>query len=247
MGDYILEAKGIQKTFGGVKALQDITFNVQRGEILGVIGPNGAGKTTAINVITGVIAPDAGEIYYESRLVKKSKLFVSSRMGMARTFQHPQTLNSLNCLDNVKVACLTRGLSHKEAEKKAEEVLDLVGLSYFRNEPASTLNFAQKKILDMARALGTQPKLLFLDEVLTGLTDGEIQDLVTKILSLKKQGLTIVIIEHLVKVIRAVSDRLLVLDSGKVLMQGPPDVVLSNPRVIESYIGKGGVKAHAEY
>lgn len=245
MTDWILEARGVQKTFGGVKALQDITFNIQRGEILGVIGPNGAGKTTAINVITGVISPDAGEILYESRPITKTRLFVSSRMGMARTFQHPQTLNSLNCLDNVKVACLTRGMSHKEAEKKAEEILELVGLYSFLHEPASTLNFAQKKVLDMARALGTQPKLLFLDEVLTGLTEEEIQDLISKIRSLKKQGLTIVIIEHLVKVIRAVSDRLLVLDSGKVLMQDSPDVVLSNPHVIESYIGKGGVKAHA--
>ncbi|UOF90996.1 ABC transporter ATP-binding protein [Fodinisporobacter ferrooxydans] len=245
MSDWILETKGVQKTFGGVKALQDITFHIQRGEILGVIGPNGAGKTTAINVITGVIAPDAGEIFYESKPVTKSRLFLSSRMGMARTFQHPQTLNSLDCLDNVKVACLTRGMSHKEAEQKAEEILDLVGLHSFLHEPSSSLNFAQRKVLDMARALGTQPKLLFLDEVLTGLTDEEIQDLVKKIRSLKNQGLTIVIIEHLVKVIRSVSDRLLVLDTGKVLMQDLPDVVLSNPLVIESYIGKGGVAQNA--
>lgn len=242
MTDDILRVEALTKTFGGVAAISEVTFEIKRGEILGIIGPNGAGKTTLINAITGVFQPDRGSIWFDGSTIVKYRLYRASRLGIGRTFQQPQTLLSLKCIENVKIAGLTRGLSHKQSEEKAEGILSVLGLAKFAWRPASDLNFAQRKLLDMARALATDPKLLFLDEVLTGLSDKEISSMVITLNNLKKSGITIAVVEHLVKIIRTISDRLVVMDAGRVLMEGQPDQVLSDPQVIESYMGPGEVE-----
>jgi branched-chain amino acid transport system ATP-binding protein len=235
----ILEIRDVSKNFGGLQALCDVTLELPEGEILGLIGPNGAGKTTLFNIINGVYPPSQGKVFFLSEDVTAQKPYRMAKMGMARTHQIVQPLEELSVRENVMVgACFGKedhGLSR--AREIAEEVLDFVGLGERKDQLASSLNVAQKKRLEMARALAARPKLLLLDEVLAGLNPSEISDMVKTVAEIRQQGVTIIMIEHVMHAVMNVSDRMIVLDYGELIAEGTPEEIQNNERVIEAYLG----------
>ncbi len=235
----ILQLHGVTKVFGGLTALSNISFKVPEGQILGLIGPNGAGKTTLFNVISGVFRPTSGSVRYRDQDVTGLRPYRLARMGIARTHQIVQPLNDLTVRRNVMVgACFGReNLGLAAAEKVAEEVLDFVGLAPRAGQLAASLNVAQKKRLELARALASRPYLLLLDEVLAGLNPSEIEAMMTAITKIRARGITIIMIEHVMHAIMTVSDHMLVLDYGNLIAEGAPDEVSKNKSVIEAYLG----------
>jgi len=235
----ILSVQGVTKRFGGLQALTQITFDLPEGQILGLIGPNGAGKTTLFNAINGVYPCEEGRIIFRDKDVTKMKTYHHARMGMARTHQIVQPLNELTVQENVMVgACFgqeNQSLGH--ATQIADEVLDFVGLTNRKHQLAGSLNVAQKKRLEMARALASRPYLLLLDEVLAGLNPSEIDGMVQTVLKIREQGITIIMIEHVMKAVMNVSDRIIVLDYGQQIAEGSPDEIAKNEKVIEAYLG----------
>ncbi len=235
----ILQVQGVTKRFGGLQALTQVTFDLPEGQILGLIGPNGAGKTTLFNVIDGVYKPEEGRIIFRGKDVTGKKPYHLARMGLARTHQIVRPLNELSVRENVMVgACF--GLANSrlsEAAKIADEVMEFVGLSDKADLLAGSLNVAQKKRLELARAVASQPKLLLLDEVLAGLNPSEIARMVDTVLAIRDRGITIIMIEHVMSAIMNVSDRILVLDFGKLIAEGTPEEIANNERVIQAYLG----------
>ncbi|MGD8404650.1 MAG: ABC transporter ATP-binding protein [Anaerolineales bacterium] len=235
----LLSVQGVTKRFGGLQALTQVTFDLPEGQILGLIGPNGAGKTTLFNAINGVYPPEEGRIIFREKDVTTMKTYHHARMGMARTHQIVQPLNELSVRENVMVgACFGREnqtLGH--AAEIAEEVLEFVGLSARTDQLAGSLNVAQKKRLEMARALASRPFLLLLDEVLAGLNPSEIGSMVETVKNIRERGITIIMIEHVMKAVMNVSDRIIVLDYGQQIAEGTPDEISNNEKVIEAYLG----------
>lgn len=235
----LLSLQGVSKRFGGLQALTRVTFDLPHGQILGLIGPNGAGKTTLFNAINGVYPPEEGRILFRDRDVTRAKPSEHARLGMARTHQIVQPLSELTVRENVMVgACFgheNQGLAN--AARVAEEVLEFVGLAAKTEQLAGTLNVAQKKRLEMARALAARPYLLLLDEVLAGLNPSEIDNMIQTVLKTREQGVTIIMIEHLMKAVMNVSDRVLVLDYGEQIAEGSPSEIVKNEKVIEAYLG----------
>lgn len=235
----LLSVQGVTKRFGGLQALTRVTFDLPRGQILGLIGPNGAGKTTLFNVINGVYAPDEGRIIFRDKDVTGAKPYDLAHMGMARTHQIVRPLNELTVRENVMVgACFGReNQPLGNASRIADEVLEFVGLTSRASQPAGSLNVAQKKRLEMARALAAHPYLLLLDEVLAGLNPSEIDGMIQTVLKIREQGVTIIMIEHVMKAVMNVSDRVIVLDYGQQIAEGTTQEVANDPRVIEAYLG----------
>jgi len=235
----ILQVHGVHKSFGGLQALTSITFDVPEGQILGLIGPNGAGKTTLFNVVNGVYSPSQGRVLFRDRDTRGLKPYHLARMGMARTHQIVRPLNELTVRENVMVgACFGREAhSLAEAAAIAADVLLFVGLAERAHQLAGSLNVAQKKRLELARALASNPHLLLLDEVLAGLNPSEIAAMVETIRKIRDQGVTIIMIEHVMHATMKVSDRLVVLDYGRQIAEGTPEEVANNPQVIEAYLG----------
>jgi branched-chain amino acid transport system ATP-binding protein len=235
----LLSVQGVTKRFGGLQALTHVTFDLPEGQILGLIGPNGAGKTTLFNAINGVYPPEEGRIIFREKDVTRLKTYEHARMGMARTHQIVQPLNDLTVRENVMVgACFGRenqNLSH--AADAAAEVLGFVGLSSRADQLAGSLNVAQKKRLEMARALAAHPYLLLLDEVLAGLNPSEIGNMVETVMKIRERGITIIMIEHVMKAVMNVSDRVIVLDYGQQIAEGTPEEITNNEKVIEAYLG----------
>lgn len=235
----ILQVNGISKNFGGLQALSRVTFDLPEGQILGLIGPNGAGKTTLFNVINGIYPPSAGQVRFKGEDVTGMKPYLLARRGVARTHQIVKPLNDLSVRENVMVgACFGRmGKGLGEASRLASEVLEFVGLSGRIDQLAGSLNVAQKKRLEMARALASQPHLLLLDEVLAGLNPSEISTMVDTVLKIRQQGITIIMIEHVMHALMKVSDRVIVLDYGQQIAEGTPEEITRNEKVIEAYLG----------
>ena len=235
----ILQVAGVSKRFGGLQALLHVTLDLPEGRILGLIGPNGAGKTTLFNVINGVYPPDEGKIIFNGEDVTARKPYDLARRGLARTHQIVRPLTDLTVRENVMVgSCFGRehhGLA--EAAAIAEEVISFVGLEAWSEQLAGNLNVAQKKRLEMARALAARPYLLLLDEVLAGLNPSEIGTMVESIQKIREQGVTIIMIEHVMHAVMNVSDRIIVLDYGQQIAEGTPQEIANDERVIEAYLG----------
>jgi branched-chain amino acid transport system ATP-binding protein len=235
----LLSVQGVTKRFGGLQALTQVTFDLPEGQILGLIGPNGAGKTTLFNAINGVYPPEEGRIIFRDKDITTLKTYDHARMGMARTHQIVQPLNELTVRENVMVgACFGReNQSLGRAADIADEVLEFVELKIRADQLASSLNVAQKKRLEMARALASRPYLLLLDEVLAGLNHSEIDNMVKTVKKIRDQGITIIMIEHVMKAVMNVSDRMIVLDYGIQIAEGTPAEISKNEKVIEAYLG----------
>lgn len=235
----ILSVSNVSKSFGGLQALQDVSFDLPEGEILGLIGPNGAGKTTLFNVINGVYPPSSGKIIFRNEDVSGMKPYYLARRGLARTHQIVKPLSDLTVLENVMVgACFGRE-NNRLADSKhiAEEVLDFVGLVAKAEQVAGNLNVAQKKRLELARAMAAKPYLLLLDEVLAGLNQVEIATMIDTVCKIRDQEITIIMIEHVMHAIMNVSDRIIVLDYGQLIAEGKPGEITQNEKVIEAYLG----------
>jgi branched-chain amino acid transport system ATP-binding protein len=235
----ILQVNRISKNFGGLQALLRVSFDLPQGQILGLIGPNGAGKTTLFNVINGVYPPSAGEIIFNGENITGLKPYRLAHRGLARTHQIVKPLNDLTVRENVMVgACFGRQDHNlKEASNIADEVLEFVGLANRSSQLAGSLNVAQKKRLEMARALASRPYLLLLDEVLAGLNPSEITTMVETIRKIRQQGVTIIMIEHVMHAVMSVSERIIVLDYGQQIAEGTPEEIANNEKVIQAYLG----------
>lgn len=234
----ILEIHKVSKFFGGLAANSDVSFSVERGAIMGLIGPNGAGKTTLFNCITGYYPPSRGDILFEGRRMNGLEPDKVCMLGMVRTWQKVRPLPKLSVVDNVMVGALARTSSLKTARALAMEQLKVVRLEHRAGFLAGGLPIGERKKLEVARALATRPKLLLLDEVMGGLNPAESEEIIQLILDIKARGLTQMVIEHDMKAIMRISDRIVVLTSGEKLMEGPPQEVVSNPEVISAYLGE---------
>jgi branched-chain amino acid transport system ATP-binding protein len=233
----ILEIKHVSKFFGGLAAISDVSFQMSAGMIMGLIGPNGAGKTTLFNCITGYYPPSRGEILFKGQRMNHLQPDRVCRLGMARTWQKVRPLAKMKVVDNVMVGALCRTNSLKVARELAMEQLKVVGLEKKADFFAGGLPIGERKKLEVARVLATKPELLLLDEVMGGLNPAESEEIIQLILQIKQQGLTQMVIEHDMKAIMRISDRIVVLNSGEKLAEGDPGEIVSNPVVIGAYLG----------
>jgi branched-chain amino acid transport system ATP-binding protein len=232
-----LVIKGLSKRFGGLRAVQDVNFTIQENETVALIGPNGAGKTTSFNLITGFHKPDSGSVLAYGREIVGLKPHDICAHGLARTFQVAKPFGAMTVLDNVMTGAFLRDRHANVAREKAREAIEFVGLSVRENTAAKDLTTIDQRRLEMARALATQPRLLLLDEVMAGLNPSEIDQAVGLVGKLSSRGLTIVIVEHVMRAIMAVARRIVVLDHGQKIAEGTPKQIVENPEVVRAYLG----------
>ena len=233
----ILEINNLVKDFGGLRAVDALSLSIKQGEILGMIGPNGAGKSTAFNCIAGVYAPTKGDIFFAGKKINGVKPWNLCKNGLARTFQLVKPFKSKSVLYNVMVGSFATTDKTSIAEEKALKVLESLNFGDKKNERAGNLTIADRKRLEIARALATEPKLLLFDEVMAGLRPAEVDEMVQIIKHLRDQGITIFVIEHIMRAIMALSDRIVVIHFGKKIAEGSPQEVASDENVIKAYLG----------
>ncbi|WCN10845.1 ABC transporter ATP-binding protein [Marinomonas mediterranea] len=236
----LINAKGINKYFGAFQVLADVDLEVQKGEAVGIVGPNGAGKTTLFGVLAGALDPSSGDIQLEGNSILKHDSASRCRLGIARTHQIPRPFLGMTVFENVMVAAnfgSAAKLTKTEIERLAIDALEKAGMTAIANRPAASLGLLDRKRLELARALATSPDILLLDEIGGGLTEAELQQLVSLILELKQDGITVVWIEHILHALLKVIDRLVCMDSGQVIAQGLPKEVMANKQVMQAYLG----------
>lgn len=235
----LLQVENVTKRFGGLVAVDNVSLSIEPGEVLGLIGPNGAGKTTLFNTISGTYTPNEGRIVFDGRDITGLQPHEVAHLGLVRTFQIVKPFAGLSVVDNVKVGAFLRHTNPRTAERHARDAVNFVGLGSQADRPASTLTTSGRKRLEMARALATEPRMLLLDEVMAGLTPTESRKIVDLIRQIRTQfGLTLLVIEHVMSAIMALSDRVAVLHHGELIAIDPPEQIASDPAVIEAYLGK---------
>jgi branched-chain amino acid transport system ATP-binding protein len=239
MSASLLQVQGLTKRFGGVAAVNQVSFDLAPGRIVGLIGPNGAGKTTLVNLITGVHRADSGTLHFEGQDVTRQRPFEAARRGLSRTFQIVQPFPRMSVLDNVTAGALFAGKAASPAQAREDAMAQLrfVGLQALADQPAAALTLPSRKRLELAKSLAMRPRLLLLDEVNAGLNSAEIGAAIELIRAIAAQGITVLLIEHLMKVVFSLCDDLLVLHHGELIAQGSPQAVAADPKVIEAYLG----------
>jgi branched-chain amino acid transport system ATP-binding protein len=243
----LLEAREITKAFGSFKAVDGASVTVAKGDIIGLIGPNGAGKSTFFNCLTGDLASTSGRVLFDGHDITALSPEARAGIGLARTFQVPQTFESMSVLENVMIGAFLRTPRKSEAETRARAVLERVGMGQLAETPARSLGTPGRKRLEIARALATEPKVLLLDEAMAGLTQREVQTAIDLVRDIHRSGVTLVIVEHIMEVIMSLATRVLVFHQGREIARGSPREVTGNPAVIEAYLGKRAARAAASH
>jgi len=234
----MLTVSNLTRHFGGLTAVMDLSFSVEEGEIVGLIGPNGAGKTTVFSMLTGFIPPSSGDLIFQGKRLNGLKPHQICKLGVTRTFQIVQPFPDMTVLENVMIGAYVRHTDTADAEKKASQVLERVDLEHKAEVLARELTLLELKRLEIGKALATEPNLLLLDEVAAGLKDSEVGTILALVRQLNREGITFLIVEHLMKVIMNLSQRIIVLDFGKLIAQGTPQEISRDPAVLAAYLGK---------
>ncbi len=234
----MLRVENLTRTFGSLVAAGNVSFEVEKGSIVGLLGPNGAGKTTVFNCISGYYPASSGKIFLEDREISKAPAHEVARLGAVRTFQVVQPLKELTVLDNVLIGAFLREKSPAKARRIALDCIEMCHLADYRDALAGELPIGNKKRLEMARALATQPRLLMLDEAMAGLTSTEVKAAVELILKIKESGITLLVVEHIMEAIMPIADKVVVLDGGEKIAEGPPGEIIENEQVIKAYFGE---------
>ena len=238
MSEEILRVQGLSKWFGGLQAVKDVNFSMQRGEILGLIGPNGAGKTTAFNMIAGFLKPNSGSVHFAGRDMTGRKPWDVCKAGVARTFQLSKPFGDMNVVENLMVGGFARHTDRSRNEARAFEIAEFLGLADRAGSEAQSLTAFDRRKLELGRALCTEPQLLLMDEVVAGATPSEAEEMVQLVRKVRDRGVSILIVEHVMKVIMSLSDRVIVFDHGELIADGKPADVVSRPEVLKAYFGE---------